>query len=62
MQAIRDFLYMGGYAGFVWPAFLATAALMAGLAGLSRRRQREVARRLEELRRLADGGEEDETS
>jgi heme exporter protein D len=31
MQAISDFLAMGGYAGFVWPAFLLSLALLAGL-------------------------------
>ena len=29
MQAIADFLAMGGHAGFVWPAFLASVAVLA---------------------------------
>ena len=29
MQAISDFLAMGGYGAFVWPAFLLSLALLA---------------------------------
>ncbi len=29
MQAISDYLAMGGYGGFVWPAFLLSLALLA---------------------------------
>jgi heme exporter protein D len=28
MTAISEFLAMGGYAGFVWPSFLGTLALL----------------------------------
>ena len=31
MKMFLDFIYMGGYAGFVWPAFGLTALLMIGL-------------------------------
>jgi heme exporter protein D len=27
-----DFLHMGGYGVFVWPAFIVSAAVLAGLA------------------------------
>jgi heme exporter protein D len=48
MAAVEDYLAMGGYAAFVWPAFAVTAVIMAGLAIQSlsayRRRQRELTR------------------
>jgi heme exporter protein D len=34
---VSAFLEMGGYAAFVWPAFIVTLGLMAVLAVLSRR-------------------------
>jgi heme exporter protein D len=45
---VRDFLDMGGYARFVWPAYLITVMVMAGLLvhvlrGL-RRNEAELAR------------------
>ena len=39
-----EFLDMGGYAGFVWPAYLITAAVLIGnllLPRIRHRRQRE---------------------
>jgi heme exporter protein D len=45
---MRDFLAMGGYASFVWPAYAIAAIVLAGLSLHSlaayRRRQRELAR------------------
>ncbi len=32
MQALEDFLAMGGYAAYVWPALLLTLAVLAWLA------------------------------
>jgi heme exporter protein D len=47
-DALRDFLAMGGYAPFVWPAYAAAAIVLAGLCLHSlaayRRCQRELAR------------------
>lgn len=40
MDNFLDFLSMGGYAGFVWPAFGISALVMAGLLLDSRRRLR----------------------
>ena len=42
MEKLRSFLVMGGYAVYVWPAFLVAALVMAGqvvttLRGLRRR-------------------------
>jgi heme exporter protein D len=47
MQVILDFLMMGGYAAFVWPAYAVAMLVLAGLSWHSlrahRRRQRELA-------------------
>ena len=47
MQSITTFFAMGGYAGFVWPAYAAAALGLAGLLSASRRtlraRERELA-------------------
>ncbi len=46
MQGIGAFLAMGGYAGFVWPAYGAALIVLGGLTAQSlaayRRRQREL--------------------
>ena len=38
MTAINDFLAMGGYAAYVWPAFAVAAVVLVTLAIASRRR------------------------
>lgn len=47
MQSISDYLAMGGYAGFIWPAYGAAVLILIGLVVTSRRelraRQAEVA-------------------
>ena len=37
MESLAEFLAMGGYAGFVWPAYLIMAAVLAGLLVASQR-------------------------
>jgi heme exporter protein D len=49
MTAIADWLAMGGYAGFVWPAYGLTAAVLGGLALHSWRRHRRSAADLDRL-------------
>ena len=48
MAGLAHFLAMGGYAGFVWPAFAVAMVIMAALAVESllvyRRRRGELAR------------------
>ena len=56
MDAIQSFLHMGGYAAFVWPAYGATALVLAGLAAMSLGRMRASERALAELR----GGDDEE--
>jgi heme exporter protein D len=51
MQRLSDFLAMGGYAAFVWPAYAVTIVVMAGLAVQSLRRYRRNQRALEALQR-----------
>ena len=41
MDAIHEFLTMGGYAAFVWPAFGITLVVMAGLLVASLRGLRQ---------------------
>lgn len=42
MDPLIDYLAMGGYAAFVWPAYGFTALVMAGLALASRRALRQA--------------------
>jgi heme exporter protein D len=46
---ISDFFAMGGYAGFVWPAYGVALAVLGGLAVLSWRRYRESVIALDRL-------------
>jgi len=46
---IDDFLAMGGYAVYVWPAYGLTCAVLCGLALHSWRRYRHGVRTLERL-------------
>ncbi|MCH8181811.1 MAG: heme exporter protein CcmD [Proteobacteria bacterium] len=46
---MTDFLSMGGYAEFVWPAFAVTIAVMAALVIVSRRALLADRRTLESL-------------
>jgi heme exporter protein D len=49
MGDISAFLAMGGYAGFVWPAYGVALAVLGGLASVSWRRYRESTVTLERL-------------
>ena len=49
MGDVGPFLAMGGYAGFVWPAYGIALAVLGGLALFSWRRYRESAVALERL-------------
>jgi len=51
MQRLIDFLAMGGYAAFVWPAYGLTIIVMAWLLVTSLRRYRRGQRELEVLQR-----------
>jgi heme exporter protein D len=60
MESLRDFISMGGYAAYVWPAYIFAAAILAGMIVSSwqsaRRREAELA-----ALRQARRGEGDET-
>ena len=49
MDGIGAFLAMGGYAGFVWPAYGLALAVLAGLAAHSSWRYRQSSETLERL-------------
>ena len=49
MGDIGSVLAMGGYAGFVWPAYGVAFAVIGGLAVFSSRRYRESTATLERL-------------
>lgn len=49
MGTIGEFLRMGGYAAYIWPAFALAAAVMVGFAVHSRRALKADQRTLELL-------------
>lgn len=49
MEGAESFFAMGGYAAYVWPSLLMTAAVMLALVVLSRRRLRDNQRAVERL-------------
>ncbi len=64
MEQIAEYLSMGGYAAFVWPAVAVAAAVMAALALVSRRGLRARQAELEALqsaRTEAEVGDQHET-
>jgi heme exporter protein D len=48
-DSIQTFLDMGGYAGFVWPAYGLAAAILVGLVLVSLRQLRKAEADLEAL-------------
>jgi heme exporter protein D len=56
MQHLIDYLAMGGYAAFVWPAYGLTTIVMAGLLVQTWRRYRRAQRELAELQQARPGG------
>ncbi len=56
MEQLQDFLAMGGYGGFVWPAFGASALVLGGLWVSSLRRLRGLERALAAHGLNAPGG------
>jgi heme exporter protein D len=53
---LSDFLAMGGYAAYVWPAYGFAALVLIGLLMQSWRSSRRRAAELEQLRHLARPG------
>lgn len=54
MDAVSQFLDMGGYAGFVWPAYGIAAIVLVGLLVISRRELKAAEKTLDAL--SPDGG------
>ncbi|HLY56286.1 MAG TPA: heme exporter protein CcmD [Stellaceae bacterium] len=46
---MSEYLAMGGYAGFIWPAYAAAVAILGGMTFLSVRRHRAAAETLAEI-------------
>jgi len=53
MESLMSFLYMDGFAVWVWSAFGLTAVVMIGMALLVHRRHRLA---LERIRKISNGG------
>ncbi|MGE0410231.1 MAG: heme exporter protein CcmD [Amphiplicatus sp.] len=56
---MSDFLSMGGYAAYVWPAYGLSAGALLGLAFWIWRRGRVLKRRLREIEARKDGTQKD---
>lgn len=54
MSSLGEFLDMGGYGAFVWPAFGITALVMAGLLAVTVYQLRQRRRQLAELESLQE--------
>lgn len=63
MKVVVEFFDMGGYAGYVWPAYGLAAVILIGLCVLSLRGLRAQERRLAQLeaRREKGAGREAKT-
>ncbi len=59
MDAVSQFLDMGGYAGFVWPAYGIAAIVLVGLLVISRRQLKAAEKTLDAL--SPDGGNAKDT-
>lgn len=60
MDRLNDFLSMGGYGGYIWPAYLIAAVVLVGLLVVSLRNARGQEARLAALRKTRRGlAEED---
>jgi len=59
VAGLSDFLAMGGYAGFVWPAYGIAALVLGGILAASLRSLRRRERMLAELRAARRGLPED---
>ena len=55
MSSLSNFLEMGGYGGFVWPAFGLTAAILLALLADSLRRLKAAQRALARLEAASPG-------
>ena len=60
MNALTEFLAMGGYAYFVWPAYLIAGLILAVLMGVSLRDLRRQEKALQILRSQRRGAADDE--
>ena len=57
MSALFDFLYMGGYAWFVWGSYAAAFMALGGLIWWTRIRHHRIRMALEQFERKSGDGE-----
>ena len=48
---MREFFNMGGYGGYIWPAYAISAAVLIALSAAIWRRARSLSRRIEDANR-----------
>lgn len=60
MDQLNEFLSMGGYGGYIWPAYLIAAVILIGLLVTSLRNVRGQEARLASLRKARRGSVEEE--
>jgi heme exporter protein D len=60
MDRLNEFLSMGGYGGYIWPAYLIAAIILIGLLVTSLRSVRGQEARLASLRQARRGRGEEE--
>ena len=53
MTALRAWAAMGGYAGFLWPAYAVALVVLGGIAAQSWRRYRASVREIDRLQHLS---------
>lgn len=56
MESVSEFFAMGGYAGYIWPAYGLTALVLGGLLIASWRSLRHREKTLKGLEALRKGG------
>lgn len=60
MTGIDAFFAMGGYAGYVWPSYLAVVVVLAALAAVSWRSYRHAERAADSLKDAMRGARQTE--
>ena len=61
MDQLTNYIAMGGYGGFIWPAYVVTATVLIGLLIASRRTLKARETELDAIRGAEANGTTDET-
>ena len=54
---MAEFFHMGGYGGYVWPAYLSSAIVLGGITAVIWRRRRRSQQQLDQIARAAQESE-----